>query len=266
MAYGRRSAGYTVMGTCGYSVGEVARSAHVTVRTLHHYDEIGLLRPSGRTTSGYRSYSDADLDRLQRILAYRQLGFPLDKIAAILDDPDVDPIDHLRRQRDVLTDRIEELRRMVAALEKTMEARKMGINLSPDEQFEVFGDQPLGDWADEAEQRWGDTDAFRESQRRTASYTKRDWERIKAESEEINARFAGLMRSGQPADSVVAMDVAEAHRAHVDRWFYPVPYAMHRNLAGMYVQDPRFATTYEKLAPGLAQYVHDAIIANAGRH
>jgi MerR family transcriptional regulator, thiopeptide resistance regulator len=254
------------MSTGGYSVGDVARSAHITVRTLHHYDEIGLLRPSGRTASGYRSYSDADLDRLQRILAYRQLGFPLDKIAAILDDPDVDPIDHLRRQRDAVADRIEELQRMVAALEKTMEARKMGINLTPEEQFEVFGDQPLGKWADEAEQRWGDADAFRESQRRAASYTKRDWERVKAESEEINVRFAELMRSGQPADSVPAMDVAEAHRAHIDRWFYPLPYAMHCNLAGMYLQDPRFTATYEKQAAGLAQYVHDAIITNADRH
>ena len=254
------------MGTDGFSVGDAARSAHITVRTLHHYDEIGLLRPSGGTAGGYRSYSHADLDRLQRILAYRQLGFPLDKVAAILDDPDVDPIDRLRRQRDALADRIEELQRMVAALEKTMEARKMGINLTPEEQFEVFGDQPLDEWADEAEQRWGETDAFRESQRRTASYTKGDWERIKAESEEMIARFAELMRLGQPANSVPAMDVAEAHRAHIDRWFYPLPYAMQGNLAGMYLQDPRFTATYEKQASGLAQYVHDAIVANADRH
>jgi DNA-binding transcriptional MerR regulator len=222
-----------------------------------------LLRPSGRTAGGYRSYSTADLDRLQRILAYRQLGFPLDKIAAILDDPDVDPIYHLRRQRDALTDRIEQLQRMVAALEKTMEARKMGIDLTPGEQFDVFGDQPLGEWADEAEQRWGSTDAFRESQRRTSSYTKRDWEQIKAQGEEITARFADLMRSVQPADSSAAMEAAEEHRAHIDRWFYPVPYTMHRNLAAMYVQDPRFTASYERQASGLAQYVHDAIVANA---
>jgi MerR family transcriptional regulator, thiopeptide resistance regulator len=130
----------------------------------------------------------------------------------------------------------------------------------------VFGDQPLGEWADEAEQRWGETDAFGESQRRTALYTKQDWERIKAESADINAGFAELMRAGQPADSVSAMAVAEAHRTHIDRWFYPLPYSMHRNLAGMYLQDPRFMATYERQATGLAQYVHDAIIANADRH
>ena len=86
----------------GYSVGQVAKIARVTVRLLHHYDEIGLLHPSGRLDSQYRSYSMADLERLQRILCYRQLGFPLDRIKAVLDDPDANPLEHLRRQHTLL--------------------------------------------------------------------------------------------------------------------------------------------------------------------
>lgn len=86
-----------------HPVGEVARLAGVTVRTLHHYDEIGLLRPTGRSAAGYRLYDRADLERLQQILCYRELGFELDKIAAILDDPDTDPVDHLRRQHEHLS-------------------------------------------------------------------------------------------------------------------------------------------------------------------
>lgn len=103
------------------------------------------------------------------------------KVAAVLDDPELDPIDHLRSQHAVLTDRLEQLQAMVTALEKTMEARKMGISLTPDEQFEVFGAFDPGASAEEVEERWGGTDAYRQSQRRTAAYTKADWLAIKEE-------------------------------------------------------------------------------------
>src|SRR5579884_747913 len=122
-----------------YSVGEVARLSRVTVRTLHHYDEIGLLRPGGRTPAGYRRYSDADLDRLQQILFYRELGFALPEIATLLDDPDASPTEQLRRQRALLGERIARLQEMAAAVEKALEAREMGINLTPEEKFELFG-------------------------------------------------------------------------------------------------------------------------------
>ncbi|GDY43742.1 hypothetical protein SANT12839_046240 [Streptomyces antimycoticus] len=138
-----------------YSVGQVAGFAGVTVRTLHHYDEIGLLRPGTRSTAGHRRYDDADLDRLQRILFYRELGFPLEEVAVLLDDPDIDPQAHLRRQHRLLTDRIERLRKMAAAVEQAMEARKMGINLTPEEKFEVFGDFDPDEHQEEVEQRWG---------------------------------------------------------------------------------------------------------------
>src|ERR1043165_1599062 len=104
-----------------WTVGEVAALAGVTVRTLHHYDRIGLLPPSDRTAAGYRSYTEADLLRLQRILAYRELGFGLDDIAALLDDPASDPLEHLRRQHGLVLERMERLQQVAAVLEKTME-------------------------------------------------------------------------------------------------------------------------------------------------
>ena len=248
-----------------YTVGEVARFAGVTVRALHHYDEVGLLVPSGRTTSGYRQYSDADLERLQRILCYRELGFSLPDIAAILHDPRNDPIDHLRRQHELLTDQMDRLAAMVAAVKKTMEARKMGISLNPDEMFEVFGDADPSQYADEVEQRWGDTDAYKQSQRRTASYTKDDWLQIKAEGAAAEQRLAAAMAAGLPPDSSEAMAAAEDHRLQIDTWFYEVSPDMHRHLGDMYIADPRFTKHYEDVAPGLAQYVRDAIHANADR-
>ena len=254
------------MTTTGYSVGEVSRLASLTVRTLHHYDEIGLLRPSARTASGYRLYAPADLDRLQRVLCYRELGFGLDEIAAILDDRSVDPLDHLRRQHALLTGRIEVLRRMVAAIEKTMEARTMGIELDPQELFEVFGDTDPAAHRAEAEERWSGTDAWKESRRRTSAYTKDDWKRVTEEQRRIQRGLAAALHAGAPADGVVAMELAEEHRRHIERWFYPCGHRTHRGLGDLYVDDRRFAANYEELAAGLAVYVRDAIHANAARH
>jgi hypothetical protein len=116
-------------------------------------------------------------------------------------------------------------------------------------------------YAVEAQERWGDTDAYRESQRRTASYTEADWERIKAEAESITRRFGELFAAGAPADGPAATALAEEHRAHISRWFYDCPKQMHRGLGDMYVSDPRFTANYDRIAPGLAQYVRDAIHA-----
>lgn len=149
-----------------WTVSEVARLSGVTVRALHHYDEIGLLVPTGRSDTGYRIYEHGDLERLQQILAYRRLGMSLDEISMILDDPDTDPLEHLRSQHDLLLDRREELDRMIRTLEKTMEARKLGIHMDPDELFELFGQHEPSQYAEEVEARWSDTDAYRESTRR----------------------------------------------------------------------------------------------------
>jgi MerR family transcriptional regulator, thiopeptide resistance regulator len=246
-------------------VGEVAALAGVTVRTLHHYDRIGLLSPSGRTAAGYRRYSPADLDRLHQVLLYRELGFPLEEVATLLDDPDADPAEHLRRQHRLLQDRLERTRAMVAAVEKEMEARAMGISLTPEERFEVFGEHDPAQYEAEAEERWGDTEAWAESQRRTRGYSKEDWLRVRSEMEDIGNRWVAALRSGAPPDSVEAMDVAELDRQHISRAFYDCPPEMHAALGRMYVEDPRFTATYERMAPGLAQYVSTAVQANAAR-
>jgi MerR family transcriptional regulator, thiopeptide resistance regulator len=249
----------------GYSVGAVARLTGVTVRTLHHYDEIGLLSPSERTAAGYRQYVDADLERLQQILGYRELGFPLEAIATILADPAADAMVHLRRQHGLLLERLERLRKMVAAIEFMMEARQMGINLTAEERFEVFGDYDPDQHLEEAERRWGGTDAYRESQRRAASYTKEDWQRIKAETGQVYRRFAEAMAAGVPADGEAAMDLAEEHRSQISQWFYECSYEIHRGLGEMYVADARFAASIVEYAPGLPTYIRDAIVANADR-
>jgi hypothetical protein len=141
----------------------------------------------------------------------------------------------------------------------------MGISLTPEERFEIFGDGFSEEHQAEAEERWGDTEAWAQSERWTAAYSKEDWLRIKAEGDDVERRFAAALAEGVPADSERAMDLAEEHRRQISRNFYDCPPAMHAGLGRMYVEDERFTAHYEQIAPGLAQYVSTAVQANAAR-
>ena len=247
-----------------YSVGQVAELAGVTVRTLHHYGQIGLLEPQDRNRAGYRRYSDEDLQRLQHILFYRELGFSLDDIATILNEPGSSTGRHLRRQRQLLSARMSRLEQMIAAVDRELEAQTMGIELTAEEKFEIFGPNYSQDYETEAEQRWGDTPAWEQSQARTARFSKQDWVDVKESGDELNRRLAEAMNSGSTPTSERAMELAEEHHRSIEQ-FYDCPYPMHRGLGDMYVSDERFTRTYEEWAPGLAQWLRDAIHANADR-
>jgi DNA-binding transcriptional MerR regulator len=242
------------------TVGEVSALTGVTVRALHHYDELGLLPPSERSESGYRLYSYEDLARLQEIVGWRALGFSLEEIKTMLDDPSYDRAGALERQRDLVERDIQRLGAMRAALDEALAAQRSGTRLKETQMFDGF--DPAR-YEEEARERWGDTDAYKESARRAASYGEAEWAQIRSESEEIVTDFTRLLGSGEPAGGERARAVAERHRQHISRWFYACPPEMHRRLGEMYVADQRFARTYERAAPGLAAYVRDAYAANA---
>jgi MerR family transcriptional regulator, thiopeptide resistance regulator len=172
------------------TVGEVARIARVSVRTLHHYDEIGLLAPTARTGSGYRLYTDADLARLQLVLFYRELGLKLDEIGRIVHDPTFDRNEALRAHRSALRRRMQRLSSMVDLLDRTLVHDEGGIPMAREEMFEVFGDFDPSSYDEEVRARWGDTDPYRESARRSATYTNDDWQRFAHEQEALNLRVA----------------------------------------------------------------------------
>jgi DNA-binding transcriptional MerR regulator len=248
-----------------WTVGQVADLLGVTVRTLHHYDEIGLLVPSERSRAGYRLYTDEDLTRLQQIVVYRRLEMTLEQIAELLDG-DEDAAAHLRRQRDAVMKRLDELTDIVVAIDRALEREMSNEPATPEEMKELFGDGFSDEYEKEAQERWGDTDAYRQSTERTRRYTRADWAKVRAEMDDAHAAFVRAKRAGEPPTSVAAMDAAEQHRLHIHSRFYDLDHAFHRGLADMYLADPRFTKTYEDLEPGLAQYVHDAIHANADRH
>lgn len=252
------------MGVTGrtHKVKEVAQLSGVTVRTLHHYDEIGLLRPSRRTRSGYRLYDDADLLLLQQVLVYRELGLPLEKIKAIVHDPAFDRVAALREQRAELARRVEHAESMLRAVDTALRALEGETIMSTKDLFNGFDP---AQYEEEAKQRWGSTEAYAESRRRMKDYSKDDLAGMKAELDGIMAKVAAAKVAGSAADSQEAMDLAEAHRLHIDRWFYPCSHGMHAGLGDMYVADARFTENLDKHGDGTAAFLRDAIAANLKR-
>jgi len=245
------------------TIGDVARMAGITVRTLHHYDAIGLLSPSERRPNGYRAYTGEDVGRLHEILTYRELGLGLDEIEHILAEPKgiVEALVEARKRVDVQIDR---LLRIAGGLEQAIEAAKKGTPMTPQERLEAFGDFDPDEHAAEAEERWGDTDAYAESARRTASYSAGDWKRLGEEAEAINTELLALMERDVPADGDETARLVDAHRSHISKWFYECTPEIHAGLGAMYAADERFRRNIDKAGPGLAQYLSDAIAARYG--
>jgi DNA-binding transcriptional MerR regulator len=242
------------------TTGQVASLTGLTVRTLHHYDEIGLVRPGGRSEGGYRLYAPDDLERLQEVLGWRALGFSLKAIAALLDDPGHDRAAALRDQRELVTAERGRLDALAAALDAAIAAHDHGEEQEMASMFDGF-QEPAH--AEEAERRWGGTEEYAESVRRTRGYDAATWRTIRAEADAITQRFGGLMRSGAEPDGADAVALAAEHRDHISRWFYDCSPAVHRGLGELYAADPRFARTWEAVEPGLTEYVRLAFAAEA---
>ena len=248
-----------------YTVGELATLAGVSIRTLHHYDAIGLLSPSERTAAGYRVYRHEDLEDLQQILLYRELDMPLDAIGRLMLDPAFDRRAALVAQRAQLASRAKRLTAILAAIDAALDALSKGEPMNETEMFEVFGDFDPKQYEAEVKERWGDTDAYAESARRAARYTKDDWKQIKAEGGAVTAGLAERLAAGAKPGDADVQALVDRHREQIDRWFYPCSIEMQANLGEMYVADPRFAATYDRVQPGLAVFLRDAIRVRAGR-
>ena len=241
-----------------YAVGEAAALSGISVRTLHHYDDIGLLVPSSRSSAGYRQYSEEDLLRLQQILIGRSLGLSLADIGQSLDDPVFDFAESLRAQRALLLERVAATHKMIAAVDAALarlDAEAPGV-IDLKTLFDGF--DPAA-YEAEAQERWGETDAYKESARRTARYSEADWQTIKAELDGIWTDAAKAMGSGERVDSPAAADIVARHRAHISRWFYDLSPEAHTQLADLWEADRRYAETIDKYADGLTEWVAAAV-------
>lgn len=242
-----------------FTVGELSKLTGVTVRTLHHYDEIGLCRPSQRTATGYRLYDEADVLRLQQVLVLRELGMPLSEIPAALDG---DRATLLQQHRAALVEKRGRLDAMLTAVDRAIARLEGEHTMREDDVKNLFDGFDPAQYEEEVKRRWGDTEAYAESARRTKRYTKDDWARYRAEAQANGERIAALMRAGKPVTDPEVQAAVEEHRLLIDRWFYPCSIQMHKGLGSMYVADPRFTENLDKLGEGYAQYLSDAIAAS----
>ncbi|MBM7442112.1 MerR family transcriptional regulator [Streptomyces sp. HB132] len=249
----------------GLTVGQVSARLGVTVRALHHWDEIGLARPSLRTTAGYRLYTAGDLERLQRIVVYRELGLGLGRIRAVLDDPAVDVPGALRAQRTQVAERIERLQHLDTGLGRMIDAHEHGLLLTIEQQTAIFGPRWNPDWPARARQRYGDTTQWLQYAERSASRGPEEWQSIADAVAGLDRALADAMDAGVAPGSPEANQLVDRHREVFDSYF-PLSRQMQVCLGRMYEADPAFAAHYDGIRPGLATWFRRIVDAGARAH
>jgi len=238
------------------TVHEVAKLAGISVRTLHYYDEIGLLRPDGASDAGYRLYGDNSMERLQQILFFRELGFPLGEISAILNAPNYNKLQALKNHKRLLMLKRERLDGLIALVDHALKGEdSMSIK-----EFDMKKiDQAREQYAEEAKARWGSTDAYKESEKRTSKYTKEDWARMSAKSEAILKGFAELRNTDPTSDA--AQSLVRQWKEYLCESFYDCTDEILSGLGEMYVDDVRFTKNLDAYGEGTALFMRDAIRA-----
>lgn len=234
----------------------MATLAGISVRTLHHYDHIGLLTPSARSAAGYRLYGTEDLLRLQQILLYRELDLPLEEIRRILGDPGFDPVEALTQHRRTMELHAERLARLLHTIDRTI-ARLMeaDMSLTDEELYEGLPKEQVERWKREVDERY-DPKLVAESNRRVHAMGKEQWSVVKAEGDAISRRMAELM-GRSASDPEVQATIARQH-AWIER-FYPCSAEMFQGLGQHYAEHPEFRANYDKYRPNLADFMRDAM-------
>lgn len=248
----------------GYTVHELAELSGCTVRTLHHYDDLGLV-PAQRANNGYRRYGAAEVDRLHQVLLYRECGMPLAAIGRLLDDPAFDARDALAGHLRELHARKRRLDGLIASVEKTLACMEGSATMEDEEKFEAFKqglvDENEKKYGKEVRERWGD-DAADASNAKLMGMTEEQYRATQELEREIRDVLVAAMETGDPA-SEEARHAADLHRQWLCAFWKDGTYskAAHRGLAEMYVADERFKAYYEAWAPGAAEFLRDAIKA-----
>ena len=236
-------------------VREFARLCSVSVRTLHYYDEIGLLKPAlVDAQNGYRFYDENSLLRMQEILFYRELDFPLKSILEILSSPDYDKQKALAEQRKLLELKKERLERIIDALDGATKG-KVTMAAFDNSDYETARKQ----YEVEAKQRWGETDAYKEHAEKTAKYTKDKWQAVNDGLMVIFAKFAECMNNGNTADSDEAQALVKELQNYITENYYTCTNQILAGLGQMYIADERFKTNIDKNGNGTAEFVREAI-------
>ena len=234
---------------------EFAKLTGVSVRTLHYYDEIGLLKPAFiDEQNGYRDYDEKSLGRMVEILFYRELDFPLKSILEILSSPDYDKATAIRKQKELLTLKKERLERLISALDEA-EKGEIQMNTFNNNEYETARKK----YVDEAKQRWGNTDAYKESEQKTSGYSADKWNDVNAGLNAVLAEFAVALKGGATPESETAQSLVRKLQQYITDNFYTCTNEILAGLGQMYVADERFSSNIDKNGAGTAEFISDAI-------
>jgi DNA-binding transcriptional MerR regulator len=249
-----------------YTVNQLAKLASISVRTLHHYDQIGLLKPALLRKNGYREYGETELLKLQQILFFRELDFPLDDIKHIMSSPSFDARQALLDHRNMIELKKKRLSGLIKVIDKTliqMDKKKPMDEQDLKETYDTFGEDTVKKYAEEVKQRWGHTDAYKQSMERYAKLTKEDIEKYKKDADVFMKKAAEVSVKG--ALSPEFQEIIAQHFNALRTWYEP-NFEMYRGMAKMYVEDPRFEAYYEKYKPGLARIFSEAMLHYADKN
>lgn len=246
-----------------YSISQVSRLAGVTQRTLRYYDKMGLLTPSAKTAAGYRIYTEVDLEKLQQILFFRELNFSLTKIKEMISNPNYNRKDALQMQAELLEKKAQRYLKLVQLAKNTLSNIKGGQEMNKEDLFNGFNYEKMiaeqKQYEAEVKERWGNSNAYKISQERTAKLTKKDWEHLNARQMQNLKELCDLYHTDVPPEDPKAQAVVQKQHEFIHNTFYPCSLEMFSCLGNMYIADARFTAYYEKFAPGLAVYYNKAI-------
>ncbi|APQ72960.1 MerR family transcriptional regulator [Clostridium botulinum] len=244
-----------------YKIKEVADMAGISVRMLHHYDKIGLLDPESVSDAGYRLYSDENLDRLQQILFFKELNFPLQEIKIILDSPNFNKKEALETHKQLLLEKKIRLEKIIQSVDKTISSIEGGIKMNKKEVLGAFDMTEIEEhqkkYSEEVKNKYGNTSAYKESNEKTSKYTKEDWNNIMKDWDIIYKKLANLMDKN-PDDKEV-QEYIHQFREHISKNFYDCTPEIFRGLGELYVNDERFTANIDKYKTGLSKFLREAI-------
>lgn len=250
-----------------YTVQKLASLAGVSARTLRYYDEMGILKPARINSSGYRIYGQQEVDRLQQILFYRELGLSLDHIKAIVTDPLFDGNKALKEHRQQLLVKRKQLDQLIANVEKTIAATEGRMNMSNKEKFEGFKKKLIEDnenkYGKEVREKYGD-EKVDQSNAKLMNMTQEQYEEVTALAEQVTQTLAEAFKTANPAGEL-AQKAADLHKKWLTYYWKEYSKEAHAGLAQMYVDDKRFTAYYDKEQPGTAEFLRDAILIYTGQ-
>lgn len=249
-----------------YTIQKLGNLAGVSTRTLRYYDEIGILKPARINSSGYRIYGQMEVDRLQQIMFFRELGVSLDSIKDIVTAPSFDGANALREHHEKLLEKREQLDVLIANVEKTIALTEGRIKMSDKEKFEGFKQKMIEEnekkYGEEIREKYG-KDVIEKSNAKFKNMTQEQYDEVTALSNQVNETLAQAFATGDPAGEL-AQKAADLHKQWLTYFWPEYSKEAHAGLGQMYVDDPRFTAYYDKEQPGTAEFLRDAILIYTG--